>query len=140
MKPKRFCLAIALLFSLSAAAARAEILAEYWTDGCSECVYEYDDASDEFRYLEKACGDGCWTTSPWTACGGNCNFRPPNPNGLSTGPQPAVHASDYVIVHVLSGKGGGISPYSGGTGGNCRTFTPDGSSYIRIPDAVTSFD
>jgi hypothetical protein len=137
VKPTRLSLAVALLFLISALAARAEILAQYWTDGCSECIYEYDNASDEYRYLEKACGDGCWTTSPWISCGGNCSFHPPNP--ALGGYETVGYMTDCILVHVPSGKGGGISPY-GGSSGTCHTFTSDAGSVIRVPNVMAGIN
>ncbi|MDB5033699.1 MAG: hypothetical protein JWQ98_940 [Chlorobi bacterium] len=133
MKAHYLLLTICLLFVLAAITVKADIIATYETDGCSECIFEYNTNNGESRWLHKDCGAPCWIADEWITCNGNCNVRWPNwKDPANGGYAPVSYGNGYVIVSVQPGKGGSISS---GTD-VCHPFTPNGGTTISVPNEV----
>ncbi|HVZ37866.1 MAG TPA: hypothetical protein VHI13_01185 [Candidatus Kapabacteria bacterium] len=96
-------------------------------DGCSEYIYEYNEQYRSWTVMYHCCGSAYWCFDEQgiaDPCGNGMAFP-----AISTGTSVTYDSAGNEIVSVLPGHGGHI----GSESGVCRSFIPDGSSYLVIP-------
>lgn len=96
-------------------------------DGCSEYIYEYNEQYKYWTVMYHCCGSAYWCFDAQgiaDPCGNGQTFPV-----LSTGTSVVYDSAGNQIVTVAPGHGGRIGRESG----VCKSFVPDGSSYIVIP-------